>query len=159
MNVNFPICFVGSSMISNIGGGNDIGGSSAATGNTITDWGGAAIASNFIAVPAATGFGIYLNRHTDYNVSYNTLISSTGISVPALRGIDSDYTTSLPPIAFTNTISNNVITLSSFSSSGTFEGIRTEKTAVGPAAAVTLNIMNNSIRDCTIRAGSSSALN
>ena len=152
-NVNLPICFAGSITAANFDVGNDIGGTSPATGNIITNWGGAAPLSAY-AVVSATSFGIYMNYEKGCNVSFNTLTSATISSTVTFRGIFIDYSVTAPTGTFANTINNNVITMSRSSASGTFEVIRSQgMTALSTA---TININNNSILNCSVSGAASS---
>lgn len=157
-NVNLGISFVGSNLAANMDTNNDIGGSSALTGNNISDWGGAGVLSGYISV-SGTSFGIYSNHQIGENISNNVLVSAVvaGTAV-SHRGILKDYTTAQPSGTFTTTISNNTITLSSAFTSGVFEGIKSQGiTPVLPTA--TLNIIGNTIINSAITgAASSSAL-
>jgi hypothetical protein len=154
-NVNLGIALVGSSTAANMDAGNDVGGSAAGTGNTISDWGGAAPASSFISV-SGTSFCILMNHQTAENVSFNTLTSATvsGTSV-TFRGILKDYTAGAPSGTFTSTINNNIITMSSGFTSGTFEAIRSQ--GMTALATATININSNSVLNCVVSGASSSS--
>lgn len=110
-NVNYPVCFVGASTAANMDVSNDIGGSSSSTANTITNWGSSTVLQSAYVSVSGTIWGIYMNHQTSYNVSYNTLTSSTGISTTTFNGIRTDFSNGTPSGTFTNTISNNTITL------------------------------------------------
>ncbi len=154
-NVNYGIVFVGSGIAANMDIGNDIGGSSLATGNTLTNWGTNTVNSGDFASVSATMWGIYLNHQKSINVSYNSLTSSTGIIVSTLYGIFIDFSAAAPGGTFTNSITNNTITNNSAATSGTFECIRNQgMTALSTA---TVNINNNSILNCIISGASSSS--
>lgn len=114
---------------------NDIGGVSAATGNTIVNFGGAASASN----PAA---GIRTQNQWSQNISYNTLNNNDGTGanhVSTLRGIFIQAATSANA-----TVSNNSITLVSGGTGSQLDGI--SNAAGSTAASNTININNNVIR-------------
>jgi trimeric autotransporter adhesin len=156
-NVNLGIAFVGCSTTMHMDMGNDIGGTTAMTGNTLTNWGGQVVASGYVSV-SGTCWGIYSNHQTGENISNNT-ITSAAITPPAsFRGIFKDYSNGQPSGTFTTTISGNTITLSSAATSGTFEAIRTQ--GLTPVlSTATLTIDNNTILNCSISgAASSSAL-
>ncbi len=142
-NVNMGIAFIGSGTGGNQDAGNDVGGSSAATGNTISNWGGAAALSNPVS-NTGTSYCIFMNHQTSENVSYNTLTSATvsGTAV-TFRGIVKDYTATGPTGTFTSTISNNTVTMSSAFTSGTFQNIASA--GPGTVGTVTINITNNNI--------------
>lgn len=154
-NVNMGITFIGSGTAANMDSGNDIGGSSSATGNMISNWGGAGAASGFIS-NSGTSYGIFVNHQTGENVSYNTLTSAavSGTSV-TFRGIFKDYTVTGPAGTFASSITSNTVTLSSGFTSGTFEAVRSQ--GMGTVATATLTINNNSVLNCVISGAASSS--
>lgn len=142
-NVNMAIAFIGSGTAANQDAGNDIGGASGATGNIISNWGGAAALTSYIS-NSGTSYCIFVNHQTGENVSYNTITSATisGTSV-TLRGIFKDYTAIAPVGTFTSSITNNTVTITDNFTSGTLECIRSQgMTALSTA---TININNNTI--------------
>lgn len=155
-NVNYGITFIGSGTPAQMDSGNDIGGSAAITGNTITNWGGLAQSATFVS-NSATSYCIYLNHQTADNISYNTVSSATvtGTSV-AFRGIFKDYASAAPTGTFASTVTNNTVTLKSAFTSGTFEAIRSQGMTSLPTATITIS--NNLILNCAITNGGSSAL-
>ena len=154
-NVNLGITFIGSNIAANMDAGNDIGGPSALTGNTITNWGTAAATSSYVS-NSGTIYGILMNHQTGENVSYNTITSATvsGTAV-AFRGILKAYTTTAPAGTFTSTISNNTITMTSGFTSGAFECIAS--TGMVALSTATLNINNNTLLNCSIVGAASSS--
>ncbi|MBL7789741.1 MAG: T9SS type A sorting domain-containing protein [Chitinophagales bacterium] len=151
-NVNMGIAFIGTSTAANQDIGNDIGGTSTTTGNTITNWGGAAASSSYIS-NSGTSYCIYLNHQVGENVSYNTITSATisGTSV-TLRGIFKDYGTAATLVG-TTSITNNTITITDNFISGTFEHIRTQGTVANTS---TCNLNNNTILNSSMGGASSS---
>lgn len=150
-NVNFGICFVGTLADAHMDNGNDIGGTSAATGNTVTNWGGAAPLSGFLSV-SSSSFCIYANYQKNVNIAYNTLISAavSGTSVP-FRGIYSDFVSVNVTGSFTNNISNNTVTMTSGFTLGIFEAIRQAASSSGVVSAgITLNMNSNQILNCAV---------
>lgn len=118
--------------------GNDVGGSSAATGNTIQNYGGASGATN-----AATAIRT-LAQYT-INISYNTINNNNGAGTnhpTTLRGIYMN--TALSAGA---TISYNTITLKGGGTTQNIIGI--ENTAGSTPASNTITINNNTITNCT----------
>lgn len=133
--------------------GNDVGGSSAATGNTITGWGGNFQLSSY-AGNTGTYYCILMNHQTGDNVSYNTM-TSTSISGgnATVRAINKDYITTAPTGTFTSTISNNTITITNGNLSGNFRPI--ESQGMGTLSTATININNNIVQNCTANAATS----
>jgi hypothetical protein len=114
--------------------GNDIGGSSPATGNTILNFGGAAGATN----PSA---GIRANNQWSVNISYNTINNNNGSGVnhpSTLRGIYAQAGTSANA-----TINNNTITIHGGATTSQVSGI--ENGIGSTAASNTVQIANNNI--------------
>ncbi len=149
-NVAAPICFVGSANDAGMDTGNDIGGTSALTGNTLTNWGANTAPSSGISVAIfGTVFGILVNQQKGYNIQYNSLTSASLIPIFNLRGIFSAYSLTNPTGTFSNTISNNTVTLTSTSLSAPVVGIISENMNIGLATA-TVNINSNTIRNCSV---------
>ena len=114
---------------------NNIGGSSAATGNTILNFGGAALASN----PAT---GIFANNQWNLNVSYNTINNNNGSGVnhvSTLRGI---FLNSSSPEASAS-CNNNIVSIYGGGTTSQLSGI---EVALGIGGTTnTVNVNNNNI--------------
>ncbi|MBS1734217.1 MAG: right-handed parallel beta-helix repeat-containing protein, partial [Bacteroidetes bacterium] len=155
-NVNVGIAMVGSASGGFYDSGNDIGGSSSTYGNTITNWGGAGVASSYANIPSAAIYGILDYNQLSENVSYNTLTSAsfsgTGVNT---RGILKMYSTTPTGNTFTTAITNNSISISAGFTTGAFEfnAIRTEGITAALATA-TINVTNNTILNCSTANGS-----
>ena len=146
-NVNVPLFFLSAGVMS---AANDIGGSSVATANSITDWGSntAANAGNLMFGVTSTATGIYAANQTGLNISWNNISNATGIDAGAagLHGILNDFVGSAPTGTFTNSITNNTISLNSSGTTGIFEAISQSNTVASTAVpGFTLNINNNAI--------------
>ncbi len=118
--------------------GNDIGGSSYATGNMIINFGGGATAS----FPSAAIRG---NNQWDINISYNTINSNNGGGANhpnTLRGIYAQAGTS----ANAN-INYNIVTIHGAATGSQLSAI--ENGIGSTAAGNTININNNHILNCT----------
>ncbi len=155
-NVNMGITLIGSpSFMDN---GNDIGGTSAATGNTITNWGGASSASSFVS-NSGTSYCIFLNHQINDRVSYNTLTSAavSGTAVTFV-GIRKDYSSGTVGGTVTTNITNNTITMTSGFTSGIFQAILSQGISnASPVATATININDNRISNCAITGASSAS--
>ncbi len=136
-NVNYGIVFIGSEIAANMDTGNDIGGSSLSTGNSITNWGRPGSPSAYygnLATYTASYYGINMNCQKADNTSYNTILSSTLTgSAAVVRGIVKSYRSStssgtiIPGGTFTTTIQYNSITLSTnLPNNSHVDGILTE---------------------------------
>lgn len=112
---------------------NDIGGSSASTGNTILNYGGGGTSN-----PAA---GIRANNQWSINISYNTINNNNGSGVnhaTTFRGIYAQAGTSANA-----TINNNTVTLQSGASTSAATAI--DNGIGSTAASNTININNNNV--------------
>jgi hypothetical protein len=112
---------------------NDVGGASAATANTILNFGGGAVTS-----PAA---GIRANFQWGINISFNTVNNNNGAGVnhaTTLRGIYGQAGTSANA-----TINSNIVTIQSGATTSACNAI--ENVIGSTAAANTVTINNNTI--------------
>lgn len=127
--------------------GNDVGGSSGATGNTITAWGGQPIGTTFADVLANSyNAGIVLKNQLNDNCSYNSLTTGTIPNLTVtLRGIYKYFSTSPVGTSVTN-INHNTLSLSSTFNyvNAEWNGIRWETSNV-LVAGLTANINHNTI--------------
>ncbi len=142
-NVNLGIVVVGPTLAANTNTGIDIGGSSALTGNTITNFGTTSTGITFINV-SGTINGILVRNSIGFNVSYNNITSSNGgvnAAATTLRGIFIPAASNTPTGTFTNKINNNTIALTHGFTSGTIQGVTVEATT--GTATSTQNINNN----------------
>ena len=117
---------------------NDVGGNSAATGNTIINYGGASGATN----PAA---GIRTLNQYGINISYNTINNNNGSGINhsnALRGI---FINTAPGAS--SVITYNKVTVKGGGTTQQLTGI--DNASGSTPAANTVNISNNSITNCS----------
>ncbi|MFT3911075.1 MAG: T9SS type A sorting domain-containing protein [Ferruginibacter sp.] len=122
---------------------NDIGGNSAATGNTIRNFGGGG---------TVAAYGIRCLTQREVNISYNTLISNNGSGTDhagVLRGILN--AASNPTNPANAVISNNTVTVSGSGSTVTAIEASFGGTANG---ANTVSITNNTIQNSSATAAS-----
>ncbi len=140
-NVNNGIVVVGPTAVADQNTGLDIGGSSLATANTITDYGTTGTFSAYANVSGSVN-GILVRNSNGTNISYNTITSSVGgVTAGTLNGIQVAASSNAPTSTFTNTINNNNISLKSGLIAGAMNGINYPS---GSASATsTLNINNN----------------
>ncbi len=129
--------------------GNDIGGNSATTGNTIT------ILSNGLSTGDFDQYGICTNRQWNLNISNNTINNNIGSWVNNSGEVFGIYCRILPSLSpalttypFKTIINNNSVSLltSGLSGSGP-RGILFEESAFGVTTAIidTITVSNNSI--------------
>ncbi len=154
-NVNMGITFIGSATAANMDIGNDIGGNSVATGNTITNWGGTSPALSTFISSSGTYHCIFVNHQKDDNVSYNTLTSAVlNGATSTINTIYKQYATTVPTGTFTTTISNNTITVTDNLATGDLYLVR----CIGissPLSTATINIINNNFLNNSIGGASS----
>jgi trimeric autotransporter adhesin len=125
-NVNNGILVLGPTAAANFNTGIDIGGSSTATANTISNFGTTGTFSAFANV-SGTVYGVFIRNSIGFNVSYNSITSSNGgVASGTLRGIFNMSASVTPTGTFTNNINNNTIALTYGVASGTLQGITVE---------------------------------
>lgn len=140
-NVNLGIVVVGTTAIADANTGIDIGGSSSGTGNTITNFGTTATFSGYTNV-SGTVNGILVRNSNGFNVSYNSITSSNGgVTSGTLNGIQIQAASNAPTATFTNTISNNTLSLQTGVASGGINGINYPSGSASATSVV--NISNN----------------
>lgn len=145
LNANFGITITGSNTPVAMDTGWDIGGNSATTGNTITNFGqGNGVAPYTYQKIGTSVQGILVNQVAAHSIAYNTLQSTNGTLTTAatLCGIVLGYTGAMvQPNANTSQCNNNSITLINGISDNTY-GIWSR---IGNATSVK-TISNNTIR-------------
>ncbi len=140
-NINIGIVVVGPTAAADMNNGVDIGGASAATSNTLTNWGTTGTFSTYANV-SGTVNGILVRNSTSINVSFNTVTSSVGGTTSGtLSGINLIAFSNAPTGTYTNTINNNNISCRSGLASGAINGITVAATT--GTSTTTLNISNN----------------
>jgi Ig-like domain CHU_C associated len=158
-NVNFGIVFIGSGLAGGaaVDNGNDIGGTSAGTGNTITNWGlGAATSAAYVSL-TTNNYCIFNYQQINDNVSYNTIISAALTSAVTEGGILKSYLpTAQPTGTITTTINNNTVTVTNAPTAvlaaSSFIGITTQGlTPLLSTASCSIN--NNTIQNCVMSGG------
>ena len=154
-NVNYGIVFIGcgSTTTGLMDNGNDIGGNSAATGNTITNAGGIGVAPSGYVALTGNNYLIFSNNEYNDNISYNSITSAAGTSVTiTMGGILKNYstgTTAQPTGTITTNINNNTVTITDAPTTGGVIGVNNQ--GLSPAlSTATVNMNNNSVLNCSI---------
>jgi trimeric autotransporter adhesin len=147
-NVNLGIALIGAgTTLAAIDTGNDIGGTSATTGNTLTNWGGGATPTLYTSL-ITVGAGIFTNQQINDNVSYNTVTSASGLATTTVQmiGIIKSYSVAVPAATTvtTSTMNNNTVSVSNAPTTAQITGISFQS-ATGTSAASTVSINNNTI--------------
>ncbi|MEO8209833.1 MAG: hypothetical protein ABI840_04700, partial [bacterium] len=155
-DVNMGIAFIGTGNTlgnsPNEDHGNDIGGTTSATGNTITNWGGSTAESPY-SFNSNSSYCIYMNLQCGDNISYNNITSAAVNPSVDFRAIFHEYKTGYPADGFTTNINNNSISMISSQTSGVFTCIE----SIGNNITImNVNINNNTIQNCQITGSSSS---
>ena len=147
-NVNYAVLFIGASTAANMDTGNDIGGTSAGQGNTITNFGGGVALSAYSDLSGNTNYAIYSNKQINDNISFNNITSALLTSAFTEGGIFKRYTTN-PAGTITTTINSNTITITnnpSTAANGSIAGITSSGISpVLTTASITIN--NNAIQN------------
>lgn len=140
-NVNIGILVVGPTAAADQNDGIDIGGTTALTGNTLTNFGTTGTFSSFANVSGSVN-GILVRNSKNVNISRNTVTSSVGgTTAGTLRGIYLPSFSNAPTGTYTNTISNNNLSIQSGNASGSVNGIVIESTTSNNTS--TINIASN----------------
>ncbi len=157
-NVNYGTVFVGSGALTAVGAmdnGTDIGGSSAITGNTYTNWGGIGTAiSSYVGV-TGSNYCIFVNNAYNDNISFNTITSATGTSAVTMGGILKNYssgTTVQPTGTITTTINNNTVSVTNNPTVATTGGIiGINNQGLSPLlSTATMSMNNNTVQNCVL---------
>jgi hypothetical protein len=158
-NVNYGIVFIGTSTAAAFESGNDIGGSSAGTGNTITNWGGGAAASSYISLTGSS-YCIFSNHQINDNISYNTITSAALTQSNTCGGILKNYSATQPTGTITSTINNNTVTVTNNPTAATTGGIiGINNQGLTPLlSTATMSMNNNTVQNCVL-GGSTSTTN
>lgn len=153
-NVKYGIIFIGAgTTIAAIDDGNDIGGTSAATGNSITNWGNGTTSSGYISL-TGSNYCIFANQQVNDNVSYSTITSAALTSNITTGGILKNNSVAPPPVGstFSSNYTNNIVTVTNnptAAAGGTIIGVNTQGiAAVIPNA--TINVLNNTVQNCVL---------
>jgi hypothetical protein len=151
-NVNYGIVFIGAgTTIAAIDSGNDIGGVSAATGNTITNWGGGATLSNYTSL-TGSNYCIFDNQQINDNVSFNTITSAALAQSVTTGGFLKNYSVANPVGTITTTINNNTVTVTnnpSAAGTGAIIGISNQGLS-SLLATATMSMNNNTVQNCVL---------
>ncbi len=151
-NVNYGIWFNGSAVAAYMDNGNDIGGTSVATGNTITNWGQDITSASYVD-GTSTVCGILMGHQVNDNTSYNTVTSATWSGSGLINAIYKFYPAGQPSGTFSSTISYNNVTITS---SSPLAANVIQNGGISPAlSTVTVNITNNTIQNCAINSTAS----
>ncbi len=152
-NVNMGITLIGSATDVYQDVGNDIGGTSAATGNSITGW-GENVSYWSYSTMIYDRFGIYVNHQVNENVSYNTVVSGNLASNPSnIFGIYKNYSNGQPTGTLTTSITyNNISITDNFTTTNTYSLQAIANTGISYLPTATANINNNTIYNCTVAA-------
>ncbi|HSS20326.1 MAG TPA: Calx-beta domain-containing protein [Pyrinomonadaceae bacterium] len=159
-NTNYAIVFLGSSVSSPQETGTDIGGSSIATGNTITNvLTGAGALSTYVTL-TGNDYAIFLNHQINDNVSFNSITSAALTGAVTVGGFLKNYSAVQPTGTITTTINNNTVTITNNPSAATTGGvIGINNQGLTPLlATATMSINNNTVQNCVL-GGSTSTTN
>ena len=140
-DVNIGIVVIGPTAATDLNEGLDIGGTAMATGNSVTNYGTNGTFSSYANV-SGTVNGILVRNTRNYNVSYNSIVSSNGgTTAGTLRGIYVPAFSAAPTGTLTNSVNNNNVSVRSGVLAGAVQGIIIEGTTT--TVTSTTNINNN----------------
>lgn len=138
-NVNMAIVVVGPTAASDYNQGLNIGGTSVAQGNTITNYGTTGTFSGYANV-STTVNGILVRNTGNYNISFNSVTSSVGGNIAGtIRGIYVPAFSNTPTGALVQTVNNNTVSVKSAVAAGVINGITIEGTTSSTTSSVTIN--------------------
>ncbi|MBK7852321.1 MAG: lamin tail domain-containing protein [Bacteroidetes bacterium] len=141
-NVNNGITYVGPTAAADQADYIDIGGSSAGTGNTLSNYGNTGTFSGYLNV-SGTVNGILVRNVRNVNISRNSITSSNtaGLltSSGTLRGIYMPAYSAAPTGTNAVTINNNSISVTTGVATGTLQGIVVEGTTGNATTNLTIN--------------------
>ena len=148
-NVNFGIVNAGPAGATDINILLDIGGTTPAQGNSITNYGTTGTHSPFTSIPSSVVYGIYVQHTVNINISNNTIISSNGGTTvgSALRGIDIAGFFFDTSGTFFTVINKNSISLRSGLGTMSIAGVTVGQTSTTPSSSV--SITNNDFNTTT----------
>ncbi len=142
-NVNIGILVVGPTAAADHNMGLDIGGTTTATGNSITNFGTTGTFSSYANVSGSVN-GVLVRNTRNFNVSHNTITSSNGgTTAGTLRGVYVPAFSNAPTgtTAILNSIDANTISLRTGSAAGIIFGILNEGSTVN--SNTTLSMSSN----------------
>ncbi len=163
-NVNYGIIFTGAGTnLAAIDSGNDIGGTSSATGNTLSDLGGVIAASSYASLSSTSYGAITMNQQINDNVSYNNIATGTVTSPITVNGILKFYNVASPTSGtITSNINNNTVSIvnnATLNPGNTYSivGINSQQLSALPNAA--FNINNNTVQNSILGGSISTTTN
>lgn len=159
-DVNYPVFFNGSATPDYYDTGNDIGGSSSATGNSISNWGYMNGQQFFVDMDLIPGsHGIIMFNQLDERVAWNSIVSAAVSNDNGISGILKDHPVNngVPAGTHTSVYDHNTITVSqgSGAAGATLAGIQTHSLAA--LSSITLSITDNTIVNCSMTGAGSDA--
>ncbi|HMU10229.1 MAG TPA: BNR-repeat neuraminidase N-terminal domain-containing protein [Ferruginibacter sp.] len=155
-DVNMGIVVVGPTAVADMNTGVDIGGAGAGTGNTITNFGTTTTGVSGYANLSITINGILIRNSLGFNVSYNSLTSSSGaagVTAGTLNGIQIPAaSTTGGTTTVSSSINNNTLALTSHVLAGAINGINLPSGYGTLNTTITINANNFTTLNHTIAA-------
>ncbi|MGK4568339.1 beta strand repeat-containing protein [Flavobacterium sp. 3HN19-14] len=151
-NVNYGVVFIGAgTTLAAIDNGNDIGGASPVTGNTITNWGGGSALTAYTSL-ITNNYGIIANQQINDNISYNTVISAALATAITPGGIAKLYSVASPTSGtITSTINNNTVAVTNNPTAAAIGVIGINNQGLTPLlASATMSINDNTVQNCVL---------
>jgi Calx-beta domain/Right handed beta helix region/Domain of unknown function (DUF4214) len=152
-NLNYAVVLISVSAAAAMDTGNDIGGTSAATGNTITNFATGTSALSGYSILTGSNYAIFENQQNNDNISFNTITSATPTNTTVtVGGILKNYSVGQPTGTITTTINNNTVTVTSAPTTGPLIGINNQGLTALSTATMSMN--NNVVANCAITGAS-----
>lgn len=150
-NVNYGVVLIGSAVVAAMDNGNDVGGTSASTGNTITNWGfGGATGTTYLSL-TANNYCIFDLQQVNENVSYNTITSATVASAVTEGGFLKNFASAPTSGTYTTTINNNTVTITSNPTATGTSVIGLNNQGLSTLLSTyTMSMNNNVVQNCTL---------
>lgn len=163
-NVNYGIVFTGAgTTLSAIDSGNDIGGTSSATGNTISDLGGIIATGSYVSLSGTSYGAITMNQQINDNVSYNSITTGTVTSPITVNGIFKFYNVASPTSGtITSNINNNTVSITNNATANpgnTYSIVGINSQSLTTLSTATFNVNNNTIQNSTLGGSVSTTTN
>lgn len=160
-NMNYGIVFIGAgTTLAAIDSGNDIGGTLAGTGNTITNWGGGSSLTAYTSL-TTSNYCVFMNQQINDNFSFNTITSAALAQGVTTGGFLKNYSVAQPTTGtITTTINNNTVTVNNnptVTTAGSVIGINNQGLSTLLSTA-TMSMNNNTVQN-SVLGGATSTTN
>jgi len=163
-NVNYGIFFTGAgTTLAAIDSGNDIGGTSSATGNTISNLAGVVASSLYVSLSSTSYGAITMNQQINDNISYNNITTGTVASPITVNGILKFYNVASPTSGIiTSNINSNTVSITNNATANpanTYSIVGINSQSLTTLSTATFNVNNNTVQNSTLGGSTSTTAN